>query len=144
MALSFKIGKDLKVSSYVEFLGVRQDIPRLLRSADLFWMTSRGEGFGLVIAEAFLSGVPVIATNVKGVRCLVKNRRTGLLVPSDDHSALAQATIRLWQDYSLQKSLSTTALKLATEEYDGKLMTERYLDIYAQVKSKGTKGMRQR
>ena len=93
-------------------------------------MTSRSEGFGLVIIEAFLSHLPVIATDVPGIRQVVVDGVTGLLTPDDDPTALARLTRNLWQDPARCEELRGRARKRALERYSSEQMAEAYLRYY--------------
>jgi glycosyltransferase involved in cell wall biosynthesis len=81
---------ELRLSKYVTFHGYRPkpDVARSMRDADLLVLPSRVETFGSVVAEALVSGLPVVSTNVGGVPEIVDDR-SGRLVPPDDPVALA-------------------------------------------------------
>ena len=76
-----------------------------LRRIGLLVLPSKAEGFGLVLIEAMAAGVPVLATNVAGIRDVVKHGETGLLVPCDA-GALAAALERLVEDPALRAKLA--------------------------------------
>lgn len=94
---------------------VGDDIERHYASADLLVLPSRGETYGMVVAEALARGTPVVATEVGGVPDTLGQvrggDRPGLLVPPDDADALA-AAIRRWLD---DESLRTTLRRAATQ-----------------------------
>ncbi len=75
----------------VTLMGRSDDVPALLRSADLFVSASRWEGMPNAVLEAMAAGLPVVATSVGGTPELVVQGETGLLVPADDAQALADA-----------------------------------------------------
>jgi glycosyltransferase involved in cell wall biosynthesis len=85
----------------VHFAGPRTgaDLDRSYESADLLVLPSRGETYGMVVAEALARGLPVVATDVGGVAETLGHGtgavRPGLLVPHDDPPALA-AALRTW------------------------------------------------
>lgn len=68
-----KMAKDLRVEENIKFLGYRKDIPKLLKISDLYVSTSKQEGLPVNIIEAMFSGLPIVATNCRGNRDLVKN-----------------------------------------------------------------------
>ncbi len=80
---------DLGLSSRVRFLGIRQDVAALMAAADVFVLSSKGEPFGLVVAEAMASECIVVATDTGGVREVLGD--TGFLVPRSDPAAMANA-----------------------------------------------------
>jgi len=79
----------------VRFLGLRDDVPDLMEAADALVLPSRWEGLGVVLLEASLSLLPVVATNVGGIPEVVRDGVTGFLVPPDDPEALAHAMARV-------------------------------------------------
>jgi len=74
--------KELKLSDSVFLLGRKNNVSDYLNAADLFISPSIHEGFGISIAEAMASGVPVIATDVGGVSELIEDEKTGFLLKS--------------------------------------------------------------
>jgi glycosyltransferase involved in cell wall biosynthesis len=80
----------------IELLGSRPDIPDLLARSDIMVFPSRptGEGMPGVLIEAGLTGIPVVATDVPGVRTVIADGETGVIVPHDDLPAMITATER--------------------------------------------------
>jgi glycosyltransferase involved in cell wall biosynthesis len=70
-------------------LGMRDDIPAVLSAADVFCLPSQFEGLPMSIIEAMLVGLPVVASDIKGVRELVEHRRTGFLPAPNAPQGLA-------------------------------------------------------
>ena len=103
----------------VELLGSRSDVDELLRGADIMVFPSRpaGEGMPGVLIEAGLSGVPVVATDVPGVRTIVVDGETGLIVPERDGAGLTTAVARLLDDDALRLRLGTTARQRCVEQF---------------------------
>jgi glycosyltransferase involved in cell wall biosynthesis len=95
----------------VELLGPRSDVAELLRQSDIMVFPSRpvGEGMPGVLIEAGLSGVPVVATDVPGVRTVLADGQTGLVVAPDDPAALAEVTGRLLADANLRATMGRAA-----------------------------------
>jgi glycosyltransferase involved in cell wall biosynthesis len=82
------------VGDRVHFAGAQphEQLPALMHAGDFFVLaTEPPESFGLVITEAMASGLPAIASDIPGVRTVVDDRKTGLLVPAGDVGALASA-----------------------------------------------------
>ena len=82
------------VGDRVHFLGAvpHADLPGVLRAGDLFLLTTEPpESFGIVLIEAMACGLPAIATDYPGVRAVVDQGETGLVVPRDDPAAVAAA-----------------------------------------------------
>ena len=80
-----------------------------LTSAGMLVLPSLAEGFGLVLIEAMAAGVPVVATDVPGVRDVVRDGETGLLVPAGDAVAVSGALRRVIGEPSLRDRLVSTA-----------------------------------
>ena len=89
----------LGLESRVRFLGFRDDVPRLMKAADIVVHSSvYPEPFGRVVVEGMLAGRAVVAANAGGVGEIVSDGETGLLVPPDDPVALATTLTRLIDD----------------------------------------------
>jgi glycosyltransferase involved in cell wall biosynthesis len=85
----------LGIASDVRFLGLRDDLPDLMAGADGFLLSSAWEGLPMVLLEAAASALPIVATDVGGNHEIVRSGESGLLVPSHDSEALAQAMVEL-------------------------------------------------
>lgn len=95
----------LGIRSRVFFLGVRHDVPSLMKASDCFVLASRWEGFGIVLAEAMACGLPVVASGVDGIKEVVKDGETGILVPPEDPEALASALRRMQKDRGMAAAM---------------------------------------
>ena len=89
--------RDLRLSSHVEFLGARSDIPELLSTADAFVLSSAWEGMPNVVMEALAASLPVVATEVGGVSELVVQNKSGYLVDAGDPWQLSRAMRRMME-----------------------------------------------
>jgi glycosyltransferase involved in cell wall biosynthesis len=97
-----------------------------LQQMDVLVLPSEAEGFGLVLIEAMAAGVPVVATNVAGIRDVVRDQQTGLLVPARDPAALAHAIEQVLSDSSLRSRLTEAGRR----EVQAKYTWDRVLPIY--------------
>jgi glycosyltransferase involved in cell wall biosynthesis len=113
----------------LRLLGYRDDIPALLAAADIFALPSHFEGLPMSVIEAMLSGLPVVATDVRGPREQVIDRVTGLLVPPRQVAPLADAIRRLVDDANLRLAMGRAGLTRALECYDEAQITGRTLDL---------------
>lgn len=104
----------LDLKGRVFFLGVRHDIPELMKAADCLVLPSRWEGQGLVIPEALAVGLPVIATDFAAAPSLVDNERTGIIVPREDSIALAAAMNKM-RSKEFREVLATAAKRSAAK-----------------------------
>jgi phosphatidylinositol alpha-mannosyltransferase len=83
------------------------ELPRFHAAADVFCSPAVGqESFGIVLVEAMAAGVPVVATDIPGYREVVRNGEDGLLVPPNDHVALADAIRRILSEPELASALA--------------------------------------
>lgn len=87
--------KKLKLEQSVYFLGFRNDVPKILADLDLFFISSKTEGLGTSILDAFAAKVPVVATAAGGIPELVFDGATGLLRPIKSPALLAEAILSL-------------------------------------------------
>ncbi len=102
----------------IRWLGFVTDVRGVLSAADIFVMPSRWEGFGLAAAEAMAAGLPVVATSVPGLKDLVVDGRTGLLIEKDDATALAGCIEQLCQDAGLRRRLGEAGRRRVIEQFD--------------------------
>jgi len=99
-------------------LGYRDDIPALLAAADLFCLPSHFEGLPMSIIEAMLTGLPVVATDIRGPREQVLHGETGLLVPPMQSAPLAAALSRLAGEVSLRRRMGEAGRLRAGQDFD--------------------------
>lgn len=93
----------------IQMLGRRNDVPALLRLSNLFVLPTLFEGQSNAILEAMAASVPVITTDIPENRCIIKDSITGLLVPKNDSTAIAEALRKLLSDTTFRKSLTNNA-----------------------------------
>lgn len=101
-----------------------------LARADVFAHSSRWEGFGLVLLEAMLSSLPVVATRVSAVPEIVVDGTTGFLVPPRNDELLAARLAELLFDADLRRRLGAAGLERARSEFSVETMTTRTIDVY--------------
>ncbi|MDF2667702.1 MAG: hypothetical protein K0R67_8 [Paenibacillus sp.] len=89
------LAERLGVQDRVHMLGYRRDIPDLLQACDAVALLSHREGLPRAIMEAMAAGKPVLGTHIRGIRDLVAEGVSGILVPVGDNTATADALIRL-------------------------------------------------
>jgi glycosyltransferase involved in cell wall biosynthesis len=127
------LARSLGVADRVRFLGWRDDVPALLAAADLLACPSRIEPLGNVIIEAWAHGKPVVAAAAAGPRELIEPERSGLLVPVEDATALADAIGRVLGDRTLAARLSEGGRADHEREFTEAAVVARYLEFFREV-----------
>lgn len=105
------------LSERFRFTGIRDDVAELMKSFDIFALSSLWEGLPRVIPQAMAGGIPVVASAVNGNAEIIIDYENGRLVPPNNPFALAEAILELIENPKLAEKLSTAALKTA-REYD--------------------------
>jgi glycosyltransferase involved in cell wall biosynthesis len=114
----------------IRFLGMRDDVDELYAAMDCYALASYREGFPRSAMEAAASGLPIVATDIRGCRQVVDHERTGLLVPPRSAGALATAIERLASDASLRATMGTAAKAKARREFDQAHVIDTTLTVY--------------
>jgi glycosyltransferase involved in cell wall biosynthesis len=122
----------LGIADRVVFAGERGDIDAIVRTASLFWLTSRWEGMPNVVLEAMASGVPVIATAVGGTRELVREGVDGFVVAPDDVAAFVRHSRDLLRDGAVRRGFSRAARERA-EAFSTPRMVDAMTGLYDEV-----------
>jgi len=124
------LSDSLELSDRVRFLGVRSDVGALLNGADIFVHPSRSEGMPLSVIEAMRAGLPVIASEVGGLREMIAGGVDGELVPSEDPQALASQLERLLECPRERARLGSAARVSSDHRFGVDSMVEQYLQLY--------------
>lgn len=123
------LSKKLGISDTVHFLGVKTNVPYLLKVHDLYVMASRWEGFSISLLEAAASGIPIVATNVGSNSELIEHGVSGLLVPPENPEALAEAMEEVILNESLRFRLSKNAVQKA-KGFSIETTARKYYNLY--------------
>jgi len=126
----------LGLKDHVDFLGFRNDIPALLKMSDIGVSSSRREGLPVNIMEAMATGLPLVVTNCRGNRDLVKNSENGFVVGIEDSNGFAHAVKKLYESKNLRDEFGERSLKLV-EKYSLDNVMEVMREIY--LRSMGVK-----
>jgi glycosyltransferase involved in cell wall biosynthesis len=113
----------------LRLLGYRRDVTHVLAAADIFTLPSHFEGLPMSVIEAMLTGLPVVATDVRGPREQVVDGETGFLVPARQVASLAEALGRLVRDPELRRSMGAAGRARALDLYDEAKVLARTLDL---------------
>ncbi len=114
-------------------LGVRGDVPQLLRQADVYVLPSLAEGFSLALVEAMAAGLPCIATRVGGASEIIRNGETGFLVPPANTEALAHAVIRALQLNTQERQHMSEAARHSARQFSVEAMANSTFVVYQSV-----------
>lgn len=120
---------------WVHFLGRRTDVPAILADSDIKVLSSRWEGLPGAVMEAMAARLPVIGTNVGGVPELIRNGKTGILVPPEDAEALAVALVELLTDRSLRREMGRAGHQRIVDEFRLDLKVAQLEAVYLRLAS---------
>lgn len=111
--------------------GTRSDIPEILRAFDVFVLPSQTEGTSCTLQEAMATGLPSICTAVGGTPDVLEHGKHGLLVPSDDVEAMAEALMTYWTKPALALRLGQAARKSAVVRFSLGGMVQQYDAVFS-------------
>ena len=129
-----RISKDIEGSEdFIIMTGVRRDIPDVLRSLDCFILSSEVESLPLSIREAMSMSLPVIVTDVGGVREAVLQNITGIVVPPKNPQLMADAIIRIAEEKEFRMSLGNRGLELCRTNFNLNIWSHKTNNIFNKV-----------
>lgn len=131
-----RLCRQMGMEAVVHFLGERPDVPDILSSADLFFLTSRSEGRSIAIMEAMAAGLPVLATRVGDNEVLVEDGNTGFLVTSQDQEALADRMKRLLADARARRRMGRLGRERVEKRFSRRRMWAEYKQVYEQARGR--------
>lgn len=118
------------IEERVRFLGMRQDVPRLLSVMNVFVLPSLSEGLSVALLEAMASGKPVVATRVGGSPELVEHGQTGFLVQPEDVRDLAANLMKLLSDPGMMRQFGQQGAERVRQHFSMAAVASRYRDLY--------------
>lgn len=121
---------ELGLSERVHLLGLRNDVPNILKASDVIVMSSHREGLSLSNVEGMASGNPFVASDVEGLREVTKGY--GVLFPHGDDNALAEVIKKLCTDNAYREEVVSKCRERALQ-YDICKMVEGYLGVYKEL-----------
>jgi glycosyltransferase involved in cell wall biosynthesis len=128
----------------VRLPGFREDVLSLMKSADLFVMSSVTEGLGSAVLDAMAMGLAVVGTHAGGIPEVVVEGETGLLVPPGEPRPLAAAIVRLLEDPALRARFGEAGKNRVAVRFGVDALVEGTLAIYDQLLGTGAKARRAR
>jgi glycosyltransferase involved in cell wall biosynthesis len=128
-----KLSEELAISDKVIFTGYQSDVALYYRIMNIFVLVSAYEAFGLVLAEAMLSKLPVVATKVGGMKYIVDDTKTGFLVKPFDVNAIAEKLNFLCFDEELRTNFGNNGFIKAMNTYTEKQYVNNLLALYERL-----------
>jgi glycosyltransferase involved in cell wall biosynthesis len=123
----------LGIAGRVRFAGFRPDLDEYLGAFDILVHPALREGLGVAMLKAAAAGVPVIAFDVAGAREAVRHGETGLLVPTGDAAALADAIVRLATDEPLRRRMGAAGRDRMQRDFSIESMVDAHVRLYDSV-----------
>jgi glycosyltransferase involved in cell wall biosynthesis len=129
-----KLAASLGISDRVRFLGLRTDVPRILRAADGYVLSSRYEAMPIVLLEAAASALPVVTTDVGESAEIIRNGEDGFVVPPGDGDRLADAMLRVEaMDEADRRRMGDASLRHVEERFSVHAVVDRWEALYARL-----------
>ncbi|HYF49667.1 MAG TPA: glycosyltransferase [Planctomycetota bacterium] len=126
------LAESLKLNN-VTFSGFVTDVPERMRKATLYVQTSAWEGFGLTVAEAMATGLPVIVSDADSLPELVTDEKTGLVFNKGKHERLAKLILKLINEPTRANELGAAALAEARRRFNVERMVEEHARLYREL-----------
>jgi glycosyltransferase involved in cell wall biosynthesis len=124
---------ELGLERRVELAGLQKDAATFLNSLDIFVLPSRWEGFGIVILEAGLSGLPVLASRVDGILEIISDGEDGLLFDPGDVDALSAKLQKLLTEPAERARLGKKLQQKVIEKFDIRKIVKQYEELYKKI-----------
>jgi glycosyltransferase involved in cell wall biosynthesis len=125
--------KELHLERAVRMPGFREEVLSLMKSADLFVMSSVTEGLGSAVLDAMAMGLAVVGTSAGGIPEAVVHGETGLLVPPADPDSLAQAIVRLLKDPEERRGYGAAGQSRVARHFGVDRLVDGTLAVYGEV-----------
>jgi glycosyltransferase involved in cell wall biosynthesis len=123
----------LNLNKYVEFLGDQKDISQILNGLDLFILPSLWEGLGISVLEAQAVGVPVLVSNVGGLKEVVADKINGILFQSSSSQSIVEAVDWVLQNKAELPKMVFVARKSVEDKFDLREMVKKYEEVYQEL-----------
>ncbi|MFQ5418474.1 MAG: glycosyltransferase [Myxococcota bacterium] len=125
--------RELGVAEHLRLAGRRDDVARLLSAMDLFVLPSTFEGLGIVLIEAMISGLAVVASDVGGIPEVVADGETGLLATAGDSGAFARAICALLGSRERAREMGRAGRERARDRFDVAAMVAAYDALFTSI-----------
>ena len=125
-----RMASELRITDCVEFLGFRNDVPKLLAAADFFLLPSTSEGLPLSILEAQAAGAIAVAAPTAGIPEIVEHGKSGFLVPHADYEGYARCIARMLANPHEAESIRAAARDNVHSNHDATSYCARVMEAY--------------
>lgn len=123
-----ELARSLGVETHVIFAGWLDDVVSAFKTADLFVLTSKYEGYAMTLIEATAAGLPIVTTDVGLVGDILKDGESALVCPPENSACIAEKVIALLENPLQARALVASAQKTLQERV--LINRERYLEMY--------------
>jgi len=120
----------LGIEGNVVFTGWQENVAKYIAGMDIFCLTSRWEGFGIILLEAMAMKMPIVATRVGGVPEIVEEGKGGILVPPGKPEELANGLCLLLSDAKMRKQMGYYNAEKVKTVFNVKDMIKKYEEMY--------------
>jgi glycosyltransferase involved in cell wall biosynthesis len=128
-----KLVKELEIEDRVVMTGHRSDIPEIMGDLDVFLMTSKTEGLGTTVLDAFANRIPVVATRGGGIPEMIEDGVSGYLSEIGDYKNLARQVLVLLQEEERRVSFAEHAFETLRKGFTKEETARRTVAIYREV-----------
>src|SRR6185369_11111329 len=128
-----ELANELGIARDVHFIGRCDEVPNLLFASHIGVLSSKAEGFANAILEYMCAGLPVVATDVGGVREAIVEGQTGYIVPSGDHEAMARRIINVLSSDDEAGIMGERGRTIVAEKFSSKHHLRNTLELYDEI-----------
>lgn len=121
------------LTNKVKITGWTNEVAEYISVFDIGILTSKWEGFGLVLAEYMASGKPIVASNVGGIPTVIENNRNGILVDSNDIDGFVDGILKIKNNKELRDSFITNSYKDVREKFDIRRVVREHEELYIKI-----------
>ena len=125
------MAKRLQIDRAVRFLGLRNDVPKLMTMCDVLLFPSLQEGCPVVALEAGGAGLPVVGSKIPAMEEVIEDGVAGFLRPLDDFPGMADSVVRLLMDETLRRQLGNAGRARAQRDFSHRAAANRLLSLYS-------------
>ena len=115
---------------YIKYIGMCNNIPQLLANSNIFICSSVSEAGPMTVYEAMSMKLPVVTSDVGASRQIIKNYKSGIVVPIKNSLEIFKATDKILNDHNLSKNIGDTAFEFSKNFFSLDKITKQYIEFY--------------